>query len=146
MGRGRGGYTTIQTSYKDSGGIKVTDKNAIFVGERYIDMGFETVFRRRHDPDKGCDLTIKTSDDETIIKHIEAKGIISKNPSKISTRIGEANKQIDKGDTIAIYLPNHRNSKTGLEFAQKGIDEARRKGLIKGPIEVWFSDKTCKYY
>ena len=41
MGRGRGGYTEKQTSYKDSGGHKVTDPGAIFVAERYIDQGYE---------------------------------------------------------------------------------------------------------
>ena len=40
MGRGKGGYTQIQTNYKDSGGRKVTDSGTIFVAERYIDMGF----------------------------------------------------------------------------------------------------------
>ncbi len=46
------------------------------------------------------------------------------------------------GDTIAIFLPNHRNSESGRAFAEEGIAEARRKGWIKGPIEVWFSNKT----
>ena len=142
MGRGRGGYTEKQSSYKDSGGKKVIDKNAIFVGERYMELGYETVFRRNHDPDKGYDLTIKTSDDMEFIKNIEVKGVTSSNPSKIATDIKKANKQIDTGDTIAIYLPNHINNESGRQFAQRGIDEASRKGLIKGPIEVWFSDKT----
>lgn len=53
MGRGRGGYTKKQPSYRDSGGHKVTDKGAIFVAERYMDEGYEAVFRRKHDPDKG---------------------------------------------------------------------------------------------
>ena len=45
-------------------------------------------------------------------------------------------------DGVAIVLANHKNSKAGRDFANNGIAEARRKGLIKGPIEVWFSDKT----
>ena len=146
MGRGRGGYTEKQPSYKDSGGHKVTDKGAIFVAERYMDQGYEAVFRRRHDPDRGCDLTIKTSDDENIVKNIEVKAITSNNPSKISTRIGEAAGQISEGDTVAIFFPNHRNSQTGRTLAEAGIAEARRKGYVKGPIEVWFSDKTCEHY
>ena len=142
MGRGRGGYTEKQKSYKDSGGQKVNDKNAIFVGERYIELGYETVFRRRHDPDKGYDLTIKTSDDSHFIKNIEVKGVTSSSPSKIASNIKKANEQINAGDTIAIYLPNHINNEEGRQFARQGIAEAARKGLIKGPIEVWFSDKT----
>ncbi len=35
MGRGYGGYTEAQPSYKDSGGHKVTDNGAIFVAERW---------------------------------------------------------------------------------------------------------------
>ena len=45
MGRGQGGYTEKQTTYKDSGGHKVTDQGAVFVAERYIDQGYEAVFR-----------------------------------------------------------------------------------------------------
>lgn len=146
MGRGKGGYTEKLPSYKDSGGQKVTDRNTIFVAECYMDLGFEVVFRRRHDPERGCDLTIKTSNDEDIVKNIEVKGITSANPSKISSRIADAAGQIKEGDTIAIYLPKHRNNQAGRSFAETGIQEAQRKGLIKGPIEVWFADKTCLHY
>ena len=146
MGRGRGGYTEKQPSYKDSGGRKVIDKGAIFVAERYMDLGYEAVFRRDHSPERGCDLTIKTSDDETFVKNIEVKRITSSNPSKISTRIGEAAGQINEGDTVAIFLPNHRNTESGRALAEAGIAEAKRKGYIKGPVEVWFSDKTCVHY
>lgn len=86
MGRGRGGYTEKQPSYKDSGGHKVTDKGAIFVAERYMDQGYEAVFRRDHNPDRGCDLTIKTSDDETFIKNIEVKAVVSPKTRKISDK------------------------------------------------------------
>ncbi len=142
MGRGRGGYTEKQPSYKDSGGHKVTDKGAIFVAERYMDQGYEAVFRRDHNPDRGCDLTIKTSDDETFIKNIEVKAVVSPKTRKISDNIKNAKGQIKPGDTVAIYLPNHRSSEAGRSFAEAGIAEARRKGYIIGPIEVWFSDKT----
>ena len=71
---GRGGYTDKQASYKDSGGHKVTDKNAIFVGERYMDQGYKVVFRRRHDSDRGCDLRIKSSNDEAVVMRIVATG------------------------------------------------------------------------
>lgn len=142
MGRGRGGYTEIQTSFKDSSGHKVTDKGSIFVAERCIDQGYEAVFRQTHAPDHTYDLTIKSSNDEDFIKNIEVKRVTSPNSSKIAANIKKANEQIYAGDTIAIYLPNHRNSETGRKFAEAGIAEARRKGYIIGPIEVWFSDKT----
>lgn len=142
MGRGRGGYTEKQTSYRDSGGRKVTDPGSTFVAERYIDLGYESVFRQRHDGEKTIDLTIKTSDDKGFVKNIEVKRVTSSNPSMIAKNIARADEQISDGDTIAIVLPKHRNDDSGRAFAQKGIEEARRKGYIKGPIEVWFSDKT----
>ncbi len=146
MGRGRGGYTEKQQSYKDSGGFKVIDKGTIWVAERYIENGYESVFRQRHDPETSCDLTIKTSDDAQAIKNIEVKQITSQNPSKIATHIKEANKQIAVGDTIAIYLPNLTSSRESIAFVEKGIEEAHRKNYITGPIEVWFSDKIRKTY
>lgn len=142
MGRGRGGYTEKQVSYRDSGNHKVTDSGAIFVAERYIDMGYESVFRQKHEPDKTYDLTIKTSDDADYVKNIEVKRVTSPNPSKISSNIEKAGLQISEGETVAIVLPNHKNDESGRNFAKTGVDEARRKGFVKGPIEVWFSDKT----
>lgn len=142
MGRGRGGYTEKQALYRDSGNHKVTDSGSIFVAERYIDLGFESVFRQRHDGEKSLDLTIKTSDDTGFVKNIEVKRVTSNNPSMIAKNIARAGEQISDGDTIAIVLPKHRSDDSGRYFAQQGIEEARRKGFIKGPIEVWFSDNT----
>ena len=146
MGRGNGGYTEKQTGYKDSGGFKITDKGAIWVAERYIEDGYESVFRQRHDPETSCDLTIKTSDDAQTVKNIEVKQVTSQNPSKIATHIKEANEQIALGDTIALYFPNRTSSGESISFVEQGIAEARRKNYIKGPVEVWFSDKKKKTY
>ena len=55
MGRGRGGYTGKQIWYLDSGGKKVKDRGAISVAEFYMDLGFESVFRREHNPGKSYD-------------------------------------------------------------------------------------------
>ena len=146
MGRGRGGYTEKQVSYTDSGGRKVTDVGSIFVAERYMDEGYEAVFRQTHEPNKTYDLTIKSNNDESYIKNIEVKKVTSSNSSKLASNIKKANQQIDEGGTIAIVLPNHKNNETGRKFADKGIEEARRKGWLKGPVEVWFSDKTRIQY
>ena len=145
MGRGRGGYTSIQTSYKDSGGRKVTDHGTIFVAERYIDMGYESVFRQRHDEEdkKTYDLSIKTSNDETFVKNIEVKQTTSKNPSQLAKNIKEGFEQVGDGGTVAIYLPGRsKNSQSTIEFINNGYQEAIRKGNVKGPVEVWFDDKT----
>ena len=142
MGRGRGGYTEKQQGYKDSGGFKVTDKGAIWIAERYIEAGYESVFRQRHDPETSCDLTIKTGDDKQTVKNIEVKQVTSQNPSKIATHIKEANEQIATGDTIALFFPNRSHSPESISFVEQGVAEARRKKYIRGPVEVWFADKT----
>ena len=145
MGRGRGGYTSIQSSYKDSGGVKVTDSGAIFVAERYIDMGYESVFRQRHDEEnrKTYDLTIKTSDDSNYVKNIEVKQTTSNNPSQLAKNIKEGFEQVEAGDTVAIYLPGkNSSSKNVINYINEGYQEALRKGNVKGPVEVWFDDKT----
>lgn len=145
MGRGRGGYTQHQLSYRDSGGRKVKDKGSIFVAERYMDLGYESVFRREIDGVKRFDLTIKTSDDVNFVKNIEVKQVISPNSSRIAENIRNGFEQLagEGGGTIALYDANHNQSQDRISFILKGIDEARRKGWIKGPIEVWFKDKTC---
>lgn len=145
MGRGRGGYTSIQTNYKDSGGRKVTDRGTIFVAERYIDMGYESVFRQRHDEEdrKTYDLSIKTSNDESFVKNIEVKQTTSKNPSQLAKNIKEGFEQVGDGGTVAIYLPGRlKNSQSTKDFINNGYQEAVRKGDVKGPVEVWFDDKT----
>lgn len=142
MGRGAGGYTEKQISYKDSGGHKVTDSGAIFVGERYMEMGYETVFRQEHQDQKNYDLTIKTSDDTEFVKNIEVKKTTSKNPSQMAKNIKEGFEQVGKGGTVAVYLPNRTKCDSAINFAKAAYAEAKRKGWINGSVEVWFKDKN----
>lgn len=144
MGRGRGGYTEKQIWYLDSGGKKVRDRGAISVAEFYMDLGFESVFRREHNPGKSYDLTIKSSDDLNFIKNIEVKQTTSPKSSKMASNIGKAFEQLpdDNTGTVAIYLPNLKNDSVGRQYALKGFEEALRKGWVRGKVEVWFSDKT----
>lgn len=142
MGRGAGGYTEKQTSYRDSGGHKVTDSGAIFVGERYIDMGYETVFRQEHAGQKNYDLTIKTSDDNEFVKNIEVKQTTSKNPPQMAKNIRKGFEQVGEGGTVAVYLPHRTNCDSAIKYAKEAYAEAKRKGWINGSVEVWFSDKT----
>ncbi|MBQ7266719.1 MAG: hypothetical protein IJS61_11595 [Firmicutes bacterium] len=141
MGRGRGGYTEKKSNYIDSGGRKVTDSGSIFVGERYIEAGYETVFRQRHDEieQQTYDLTIKSSDDKDFIKNIEVKRTTSPNPSQLAKNIKEGFEQVGN-DTVAVYLPNHKNNTSGIDYAKSAFAEAKRKGWIHGTVEVWFSD------
>lgn len=147
MGRGNGGYTEKQNGYKDSGGHKVTDSGAVWIAERYIDMGYESVFRQQH-PERGkqFDLTIKTANDESYVKNIEVKKVTTLNGSNIAKNIKYASRQISEGDTVALYFEGRNNTAQNRDFISNGIAEARRKGYIKGPIEVWFSDKTRIIY
>lgn len=148
MGRGEGklgGYLAKQAMYRDSGGHKVKDSGAIFVAERYMDMGYEAVFRQTHPTEgKTYDLSIKTSDDASFVKNIEVKRVTSPNPSKIADHIYEGFNQFKAGlkDTVAIVLYNHNNNNAGHDFAEKGFAEAMRKGWVAGHVEVWFKDKT----
>lgn len=142
MGRGRGGYSEKQVGYKDSGGKKVTDKGAIFVAERYIEEGYETVFVQEHSEQKNYDLLIKTSDDNKIVKKIEVKQITSENPSQVASNLKKAFRQVGEDGTVAIYLSNHSKTAENIEFVKEGFAEAKRKGYVKGDVEVWFNDKT----
>lgn len=145
MGRGRGGYTEKQVSYRDSGGHKVTDRGAIFVAERYMDMGYETVFRREHKTEHSYDLTIKSSNDKDFVKNIEVKQITSSKVSKVASEIKKGFRQLtDRGEnngTVSIYLPNHNCSSTAIQFVKEGYEEAKRKGNVHGNVEIWFKDK-----
>ena len=141
MGRGKGGYTALEVSYRDSGGFKVKDDGSIFVGERYMDLGYEVVFRQRHNR-KTYDLTIKTSDDIGYIKNIEVKRTTSTKPSRMAKNMEQGFKQVGKGGTVAIYLPHQTQCSLALKRINEAIDEARRKRWIKGPVEIWFKDKT----
>lgn len=144
MGRGHGGYAEISSghNYKDSGGNKVTDSGAIWVGERYIEQGYETVFRQEHPQQhRQYDLTIKTSDDTNFVKNIEVKQVTTMNSSNIAKNIHIASGQISDGDTVALFFSSRISSTENRSFVERGIAEAKRKGYVVGPIEVWFSDK-----
>jgi len=142
MGRGYGGYTEIspEHSYKDSGGRKVTDSGSIFVAEQYINAGYESVFRQRHENQQTYDLTIKTSDDVQYVKNIEVKQVVSTNPSKLATNIGAAFEQVKEGGTVAIYLSKMSRNETSERFVREGFAEAQRKGWVVGKVEIRFSD------
>lgn len=142
MGRGHGGYTEVSSShsYKDSGGRKVTDSGSIFVAEKYINAGYESVFRQRHENQQTYDLTIKTSDDAQYVKNIEVKQVVSANPSKLATNIGDAFDQVKEGGTVAIYLSKMKRNEASEKFARDGFAEAQRKGWVVGKVEIWFSD------
>lgn len=60
----------------------------------------------------------------------------------IAKNIKIAGAQISEGDTVALLFPDRTSTQSNRDFVERGIAEAKRKGYVKGPIEVWFSDKT----
>ena len=77
------------------------------------------------------------------MKNIEVKRTTSKNPSQLANNIKEGFEQVGDGGTVAIYLPGRsKSSQSTIEFINNGYQEAVRKGNVKGPVEVWFDDKT----
>lgn len=69
-------------------------------------------------------------------------GIISRQQRILAKNIHKASSQLDEGGTVALYFEGRKSTAANKDFVRKGIEEARRKGYIKGPVEVWFSDKT----
>ena len=148
MGRGNGGYTEKQPYYRDSMNNKVTDQGAIFVAERYIDQGFEVVFRQDQTPGKHYDLTIKDSSDTVFVKNIEVKKMTSENPGQIAKNIKRAFEQLDNtpNGTVALYFENHTKTESIIDVIKAGYKEAKRKNNVHGNVEVWFKDKTCMVF
>ena len=91
-------------------------------------------------------MTIKTADDKSYVKNIEVKKVTTLNASNISKNIHKATTQVGDNGTVALYFEGRKNTATNRDFAHKGVEEARRKGYIKGSVEVWFADKTKIVY
>ena len=130
--------------YYDTGGHKVTDKNAIEVAEHYIREGKYVAFLQQKPPDKRADLSVEGS-------HVEVKGISSTNPSQIASKICQGFRQLeadmsryakeDRKPTKVVILSKHENFSDGYRAACEGYKEAKRKGHVNGTVEFWYNDK-----
>jgi hypothetical protein len=89
-----------------------------------------------------CEDAIVVDIGHSYVKNIEVKKVTTMNASNIAKNIHRASGQISNGDTVALYFEGRKSTADNRSFVSKGVDEARRKGYIKGPVEVWFSDKT----
>ena len=143
-GYGGSGGRTKGKCYYDTGGHKVTDKNAIEVAEHYMNEGKYVAFLQQHPPNKSADLSVDGI-------HIEVKGMNSTKSNKVRNNIHEAFDQIEAG--LARYPPNerrpgkviilsrHDSFEDGYKAVREGYQEAKRKGYVKGTVEFWYHGK-----
>ena len=130
--------------YENSGGNKVTDKNAIAVAEFYLEMGMYVVFLQEKSEEGGRpDLLI---DFEFLA---EVKGVISTNPSQISKQIKKASRQIENElskypdderlPAKIVLLSLHSDFEIGFKAISEGYKEAKRKGQVNFTTELWIN-------
>lgn len=130
--------------YFDSGNHKVTDKNAITVGEYFIDNGDYVVFLQERPPSKRADLSVSG-------QHIEVKGISSTSTNKIANTIKKAFEQVSADDARyssatnrsgeVVVLSKHGNIRTAYKAIYGGFRKAKKLGFVKGIVEMWYKDK-----
>ena len=119
-----GGYggssgKTKDKCYRDTGGKKVTDKNAIAVAEYYIKEGKYVAFlKEMPQVQRRADLSVEGI-------HTEVKGTSSQNPSKIATHIIEGFEQVD-ADNYMYPSDTHRKGRVVILSKHSSLDEAKR--------------------
>ena len=133
--------------YYDTGGHKVTDKNAIEVAEHYINEGIYVAFLQEKPPKNRADLSVDGH-------HVEVKGLATLNPNTIESRLKHAFEQIH-GDDYRYPPETHREGKVILlsrhdstvpeaqilDAMRRGFLSAEHKGYVKGKLEVWIRGK-----
>ena len=90
-------------TYYDTGGHKVTDRNAITVAERYIDDGHYVAFLQEKECQKRADLSVDG-------KHVEVKGLTTLNPDTVEGKLKHAFIQVD-ADNPRYPADTHREGK-----------------------------------
>lgn len=132
--------------YYDTGGHKVKDKNAIEVAEQYMSEGKYVAFLQEKENSRRPDLMV---DRELLV---EVKGISSTNPGQVAKNIKKAFQQIEtelshypedkRKPSKVIILSRHDNFEAAFKSAREGYQEAKRKGLVSGPVEFWHQGKV----
>ncbi len=140
-----GGYggasgRTKDKCYYDSGGHKVKDKNAIIIGEYYINKGKYVVFLKEVPDDNRADLSVEGI-------HVEVKGMSSKNPSQVAKNIKKGFIQVDADNKrypkethcpgVVIILSEYDSLEEALRIVKAGYDEAVRKGYVTGYVKLF---------
>lgn len=149
-GYGGSGGATKERCYYDTGGHKVTDNNAIFVAESYINEGKYVAFLQEKHGQERADLSVDGV-------HTEVKGLTTLNPDKISKRIEKADSQV-KADNKnypddtnkqgkIILLSKHGKDVSKEEILAKmkeGLKRAQKNGEITSKVEVWIGEERIE--
>lgn len=136
-----------EKAYYDTGGHKVTDKNAISVAECYINQGKYAAFLQEKKGQKRADLSIDGV-------HTEVKGMSSLSTNKVANNIREAfeqiaadNKRYSKDthrDGKVVILSKYSNIRLAYKTIYGGYRKARTKGYVKGDVELMHNGKIYK--
>ncbi len=130
--------------YYDSGGNKVTDKNAIIAAEYYLSWGMSVVFlhERPEKKERRPDLLV----DYKFLA--EVKGMNSLSPNTISKQLKHASRQIS--DELArraedeqlpgkiVVISFHETFEAGFNAVLAGYRDAKRKDQVHFQVEFWF--------
>lgn len=131
--------------YKDSHNDKVTEHSSIIAAEYYLSLSMYVVFLHQ-DEIKRPDLLV----DYKFL--VEAKEVVSLNPSQVSRQIKHANRQIetehakypeDKRLPAKIVLISlHASFEIGFNAINEGYQESKRKNQVHFPVEFWFRGES----
>jgi len=152
MGGYGGSSGRIKTnSYYDTGGHKVTDKNAIEVAEYYINNGKYVAFLQEKEGQNRADLSVEG-------QHVEVKGLTTLNPDNVEGKLKHAFIQVGSDNTNypedthrvgkVIILSKHSSDipeKTIYEKMYAGFLSAEHKGYITGKVELWINNTIYKF-
>lgn len=133
-------------AYYDTGGHKVKDKNAIVVGEYYINQGEYVAFLQEKPDQKRADLSVNGV-------HTEVKGMTSTSTNKVANNIKEAFEQVAADnyryssdthrDGRVVILSKYPNIKIAYKAVFGGYRKAKSLGYVEG--EVWLMHNGKMY-
>ena len=135
------------TTYYDTGGHKVTDRNAITVGEYYIDRGHYVAFLQEKDGQKRADLSVDGI-------HTEVKGMSSTSTNKVANNINEGFQQVEADNKHypaetnrpgkVVILSKYSDLKTAYKIVSGGFRKAKAKGYVKGDVVLMHKGKIYR--
>lgn len=131
-------------TYLDTGGHKVTDRNAIIVGEYYINHGKYVAFLQEKPGQKRADLSVEGV-------HTEVKGMSSTSTNKVANNIKEAFEQTmadnyrypsdTHRDGRVVILSKYPDIKTAYKIVSGGYRKARSQGYVQGEVYLMHNGK-----
>lgn len=130
--------------YYNSGGKIVKDKNAIEVGEYYIDKGYYVAFLQEKPDQRRADLSVGGV-------HTEVKGMTSTSTNKVANNIKEAFDQVEADnyrypsdthrDGRVVILSKYPDIRTAYKAVYGGYRKAKNKGYVRGDVELMHKGK-----